>query len=891
MKRQNIFIVAEYHLVTANLDKEYDRNYNEHSGALLFDIASPENLSTEHNDRILAKCAGYAAHPPEHRVRNEARSTQSYVGINYMVTATAFSLVGIVPDDADGFSRGSPVYSTLSFRCCSILHPHRPSNLDIKSHPNLFTQSCRGCGLHAVREHFILSTARWSYRGAFSCAWRSGQITCFPPRRAGFYSRRGRSRIFARGTMPLAGRFSRGSPVSPALAFHRCSILTSPTTTETLARLARRSDKALGVRVTVARIAPSLLDLGRAVTLLVRRGWPLRSPDFPCLNFSLMGHRENLVYETSIDLDEDLVTGSLWLLEQFVSIHHAIETKMLVFHQEEPGTIPGGVTHRIRRSYAATSWYWTTQCTTARDDRHLVGMPVTDIKASSTVLAGHWSTTTGVDLSASTVRHHLLQAQQMASMPLRRLPWQNVVFSDESRFNLSYNDGGIRVRRYRGDRNLAASIVEQHSGQAASVMVWGAIGYNMRSKLLGIEGNLNGNCYTREVLDTQVLPLLQASPHAIFQQYNVHHMWRGMCRPSSMNDGYYCFSGLHIRLTCYQSNMSGIWLVGDLFVTDLQQLLLVLCGLSHKPPRLKSAMYLRLFWRYEKQKRGSYKDDTDPCTYHPSAFTRKVLKWRAVFLLYHLTFPDVDLVANTSNIDALTRGFCRKCSNLVASLLEPFDKDATTDHGLNTAISVDPQVEGKWFTAGLTTKSPVKAVSKGTESCIRPHALPADRVRDSCSRHRLKMSRQPELPAPTYTTLRDSSRAIFHSPNRPTCACPRRSQCGHIAALELLNWGHNTPTNPTRRNLISSQRKGRIFQRPANTLIVQISSGYCEHCDIPSSCDVVSVCGIVVVGIPRMSSVSNDDVLLRIKQEKLCVWDTANKRKCATFGHSIGLNN
>ncbi|KAJ4447701.1 hypothetical protein ANN_09709 [Periplaneta americana] len=127
----------------------------------------------------------------------------------------------------------------------------------------------------------------------------------------------------------------------------------------------------------------------------------------------------------------------------------------------------------------------------------------------------------GVDLSASTVRRYLLRAGLVARMPLRRLPlsrnhqrlrlqwtrerrhwraeWQNVVFSDESRFNLYYNDGRMRVRRYRGERNLRACIVERHSGQMPS-------------------GNLNSNRYIREVLEPEVLPLLQAIPHAIFQQ-------------------------------------------------------------------------------------------------------------------------------------------------------------------------------------------------------------------------------------------------------------------------------------------------------------------------------------------------------------------------------------
>ena len=53
-----------------------------------------------------------------------------------------------------------------------------------------------------------------------------------------------------------------------------------------------------------------------------------------------------------------------------------------------------------------------------------------------------------------------------------------------------------------------------------SVMVWGAIGYNMQSRLLYIEDNLNSNCYIGEVLEPEVLPLLQATLRAIFQQDN-----------------------------------------------------------------------------------------------------------------------------------------------------------------------------------------------------------------------------------------------------------------------------------------------------------------------------------------------------------------------------------
>ena len=135
--------------------------------------------------------------------------------------------------------------------------------------------------------------------------------------------------------------------------------------------------------------------------------------------------------------------------------------------------------------------------TTAWDDHNLIGMAVTDRTASSTVLSGRWSTATVLDLSASTVRRRLLSSGLEARMPLRRLPlsryhlhlrlqwarerrhcraeWQNVVFSDESCFNMSYNDGRIRVRRYAGERNLRVCILQRHRGPTPSVKVWGAM--------------------------------------------------------------------------------------------------------------------------------------------------------------------------------------------------------------------------------------------------------------------------------------------------------------------------------------------------------------------------------------------------------------------------------
>ncbi|KFM70844.1 Transposable element Tcb1 transposase, partial [Stegodyphus mimosarum] len=148
------------------------------------------------------------------------------------------------------------------------------------------------------------------------------------------------------------------------------------------------------------------------------------------------------------------------------------------------------------------------------------------------------------DCIASSGRHtiRLLQCGLRARTPLYRIPlthdhrrlrlqwanqhrdwradWQHVVFSDESRFNLWYHDGRIRVRRYAGERHLPECIIERHSGRTPGVMVWGAIAYHRRSQLLRIVGNLNSNRYIREVLQPEAVPFLQSLPGAVFQQDN-----------------------------------------------------------------------------------------------------------------------------------------------------------------------------------------------------------------------------------------------------------------------------------------------------------------------------------------------------------------------------------
>ncbi|GFX43953.1 transposable element Tcb2 transposase [Trichonephila clavipes] len=157
-------------------------------------------------------------------------------------------------------------------------------------------------------------------------------------------------------------------------------------------------------------------------------------------------------------------------------------------------------------------------------------MAVKERATSSMQLAAHWSTATGVLMSASSFRRCLRYRGLRARVPLYRIPLTaNYRRLHESRFNLWDHDGRIRVRLYGGERCIPECVIERHSGITPAVMVWGAISYHGRSNLVGIKRNLKSNRYVHEVQQPEVVPFLQRNAGAIFQQDNARpHMCKDL---------------------------------------------------------------------------------------------------------------------------------------------------------------------------------------------------------------------------------------------------------------------------------------------------------------------------------------------------------------------------
>ena len=83
-----------------------------------------------------------------------------------------------------------------------------------------------------------------------------------------------------------------------------------------------------------------------------------------------------------------------------------------------------------------------------------------------------------------------------------------VWFSDESRFMWQKRDGRTRDYRRRNERIARNCVLQVDNFVGGSVMVWGAISYARKIRLVCIPGNLNAARYRDEVLTPHMLPAM-----------------------------------------------------------------------------------------------------------------------------------------------------------------------------------------------------------------------------------------------------------------------------------------------------------------------------------------------------------------------------------------------
>lgn len=210
--------------------------------------------------------------------------------------------------------------------------------------------------------------------------------------------------------------------------------------------------------------------------------------------------------------------------------------------------------------------------TTRQQDRYVVLSALRNRSASANTIRGDLQAAGNVNVSDQTIRNRLREVglhsrrsavRQTLSAAHRRArliwaeahvtwtrqQWASVLFSDESRFTISFNDGRIHVWRRRGERYQDATITQRDRFGGGSVMVWGGMAFRQRTILHRVHGILNAIRYRDEILQPIVQPALEvigegavfqddnARPHRahivtdFLQQHNIMRMEWPSCSP------------------------------------------------------------------------------------------------------------------------------------------------------------------------------------------------------------------------------------------------------------------------------------------------------------------------------------------------------------------------
>ena len=118
----------------------------------------------------------------------------------------------------------------------------------------------------------------------------------------------------------------------------------------------------------------------------------------------------------------------------------------------------------------------------------------------------------------------------MLSARHRAARWAKVLFSDESRFNLTHHDDRIRSFRRRGERIADNCLIERDRFGGGSVMVWGGIMGRRKTNLIVVQGNLNAQGFINQILQPEPVPFLQRHGPAILMHDNARLHVARICR-------------------------------------------------------------------------------------------------------------------------------------------------------------------------------------------------------------------------------------------------------------------------------------------------------------------------------------------------------------------------
>uniref|UniRef100_A0A9J7XNB1 HTH cro/C1-type domain-containing protein n=1 Tax=Cyprinus carpio carpio TaxID=630221 RepID=A0A9J7XNB1_CYPCA len=152
------------------------------------------------------------------------------------------------------------------------------------------------------------------------------------------------------------------------------------------------------------------------------------------------------------------------------------------------------------------------RCTTRRGDRTLRKIVEKDRFQTLGDLRKQW-TESGVETSRATVHRRVLLNQKQRQKRLTWATekqhwtvaqWSKVLFSDESKFCMSFGNQGARVWRKTGEKEMPKCL-KSSVKYPQSVMVWGAMSAAGVGPLCFIKGRVNAASY-QEILEHFMLP-------------------------------------------------------------------------------------------------------------------------------------------------------------------------------------------------------------------------------------------------------------------------------------------------------------------------------------------------------------------------------------------------
>ena len=119
-------------------------------------------------------------------------------------------------------------------------------------------------------------------------------------------------------------------------------------------------------------------------------------------------------------------------------------------------------------------------------------------------------------------RRHKQARLAWANAHLRwpRQQWATVLFTDESKFNLSYADGRARVYRRPRERYAQCCVVEVNRFGGGGVMVWAGISRDFKTDLHIVQGRLNARNNRDNILQPIAVPFIRNNGLALLQQDN-----------------------------------------------------------------------------------------------------------------------------------------------------------------------------------------------------------------------------------------------------------------------------------------------------------------------------------------------------------------------------------